>query len=92
MLIQQFQEFEHHACATQRGQVGPGREGGLRRGNGGIHVGHIAQFHLGCDRAGGGVGDGLLAGALASDHLALDVVRDGVAHEKFQMKKISDRR
>ena len=66
VLVQQLQELEHHARAADRRRVGPGREGGLRGGHGGVHFAAAGQRHLAGDRAGGGVVDGLGAGAVAA--------------------------
>ena len=75
--VQQLAESEEDLGAAGQGRVTPGRESGLRGGNGGVAVLGAGQGHLGGDFSGGGVGDG--RGALADrDVAAVDPVLDDV--------------
>ena len=77
LAVQQFQELEHHAGAADRRRVGPGREGGLRGGDGGGHLAGVGQRDLARDGAGGRIEDVGAAAALAGDDAPADPVFDG---------------
>jgi hypothetical protein len=76
VLVEQFQELEHDARAADRRGVGPGREGGLRGRDRGVHVGLGAEGHLAGDAAAGGVGHVLGAAGGVGRGAAADVVFD----------------
>ena len=73
----EFAELEQHGGALGQGDVAPGIGGGAGGGDGGVQVCPVGQPQLRGDGAGGGVVDGLGAGALAGGFGAVDEVADG---------------
>ena len=84
VVVQQFEELEHHARAAQRRRVGPGREGGLRGSYGSAYFSGVGQCHMAGDGPAGGVEDILRAAGGAGDYAAADIVINiCFAHDEF---------
>ncbi|CAH0290989.1 hypothetical protein SRABI26_04230 [Arthrobacter sp. Bi26] len=73
----EFAELEQHGGALGQGDVAPGIGSFAGRGDGGVEIFTVGQPQLCGDGAGGGVVDGLGAGAHACGFGAVDEVVDG---------------
>ncbi len=77
-LVQQFQELEHDPRTAQRRGIGPGREGHVGSGHGGVDFCGTGQGHTPGYGAGGGVEHVSLAATAAVDGLSVDMVSKDV--------------